>query len=151
MPEYSSKRGRGGRTERGGPRLSAWVLAVFYFGLGLGLSGIVKQVIIDGFTLTCSLAALCAVGFIKWQNPKTQTTHGQRLFVAWGTLRSVANVVAVMDSPTPPIVIDDSNGSAMDACFTAFDKDGCVWKQNESNTKFMIKLCIILKHLKYKN
>lgn len=38
----------------------------------------------------------------------------------------VGNVVAVMDSPTPPIVIDDSNGSAMDACFTAFDKDGCV-------------------------
>ncbi|XP_037730131.1 uncharacterized protein LOC119560647 isoform X2 [Drosophila subpulchrella] len=29
-----------------------------------------------------------------------------------------------MDSPTPPIVIEDSNGSAMDACFTAFDKDG---------------------------
>uniref|UniRef100_A0A1I8M165 EF-hand domain-containing protein n=1 Tax=Musca domestica TaxID=7370 RepID=A0A1I8M165_MUSDO len=29
-----------------------------------------------------------------------------------------------MDSPTPPIVIDDPNGSAMDACFTAFDKDG---------------------------
>lgn len=31
-----------------------------------------------------------------------------------------------MDSPTPPIVIDDPNGSAMDACFTAFDKDGWV-------------------------
>ncbi|KAM7364180.1 nicotinamide amidase isoform 1-T2 [Cochliomyia hominivorax] len=29
-----------------------------------------------------------------------------------------------MDSPTPPIVIEDPNGSAMDACFTAFDKDG---------------------------
>lgn len=29
-----------------------------------------------------------------------------------------------MESPTPPIEIEDRNGSAMDACFTAFDKDG---------------------------
>lgn len=29
-----------------------------------------------------------------------------------------------MESPTPPIDVEDRNGSAMDACFTAFDKDG---------------------------
>uniref|UniRef100_A0A1B0BQB6 EF-hand domain-containing protein n=1 Tax=Glossina palpalis gambiensis TaxID=67801 RepID=A0A1B0BQB6_9MUSC len=29
-----------------------------------------------------------------------------------------------MDSLIPSIVIDHPNGSAMDACFTAFDKDG---------------------------
>lgn len=84
--------------------------------------------------LHLNLQLASARGFIKSQTQRTCTQRSRCLL-----LGHVGNVVTAMDSPTPPIVIDDSNGSAMDACFTAFDKDGCVWNKQTTESKIKWK------------